>query len=434
MSKRKPNARLAALKAVGDVLDNGRQLGESRAIPGGLPPRDAAFARRLAYGLLRWEVALAWLADGLLERPLKPRDRDVGRLVQLGLLQLWREDIDAHAAVHATAEVAKSLRKPWAVGLVNAVLRRFQREQDDRLAALERDGPAHAHPAWLLEAIQADWPDHWRDIVSANNEEPPLWLRNNAQRQLPGDLARTFREAGFEASTHPEAGQALSLVPPAPVERIPGFTEGRCSVQDAAAQLAASLLNAAPDDRVLDACAAPGGKTCHLLERTPGLSVTALELQESRMERVRENLERLDLSAQLVVGDAARPDDWWDGQPFDRILLDAPCTATGVIRRHPEIRCLRGAGQVREAAALQARLLDALWPLLRPGGMLVYATCSVLKVENSEQIQSFLGRTADANCTGPDDPSGRQDGPGRQILPGAHGMDGFYYAVLHRTA
>lgn len=433
-ARRAPDARLAAVRALSEVLDSGRQLGDCRSLDAGLDARDAAFARRLAYGTLRWYVALDALATDLLERPLKARERDVHRLLLLGLYQLWHEDTEAHAAVHATAEVARALRKPWAVGLVNAVLRRFQREREQRLTRLGNQEASLAHPDWLLERLKADWPRHWRAVAAANNAEPPLWLRANTLRQSTDDLARALGDAGFDARRHPDITTAVEMRPPAPVDRIPGFSDGLCSVQDAAAQWAATLVKAQPGQRVLDACAAPGGKTGHLLEHTQHLDLTALDLQPQRLERVQENLDRLGLSAHLLAADASQPDAWWSGEAFDRILLDAPCSATGVIRRHPEIRLLRTPEDVAQVIRLQAKLLDALWPLLRPGGMLVYATCSVLRCENSEQIQKFLDRTDDADCTGPPWPDPKSSDPGRQILPGESGMDGFYYATLLRRA
>jgi 16S rRNA (cytosine967-C5)-methyltransferase len=284
----------------------------------------------------------------------------------------------------------------------------------------------------LLEQFAADWPDHWTAIAEAGNRPAPLWLRHNAASGDIDDARQALERDGFEVRGHPLAPDALVVDPAAPVSTLPGFPEGRLSVQDPAAQLAAPLLQARPGDRVLDACSAPGGKTCHLLERTPGVRVTALDRSPTRLERVQENLERLNLKARLLAADAAEPSEWWDGRPFDRILLDAPCSATGVIRRHPEIKWLRTPAQVDDAVALQARLLDALWPLLKPGGILVYATCSVLRRENNQQIQAFLADHPDAACTGPDG-FGHPGPPGRQVLPGEQEMDGFYYAVLHRS-
>ncbi len=432
--KRRDDARRVALDAIMAVMERQGSLTDPALFRAARDDRERAFARRLANGVVRWAGALEHLGQQLMDRPLKNRDRDIQRLIQLGLYQLWHEDTPGHAAVHATAEVAKGLRKDWAVGLVNAVLRRFLRERDALLEALENDDAGYAHPGWLLGALRKDWPDHWQDIVRANNAEPPLWLRVNAAATDRDTLAGQLRNDGFTVTTHPEADMALQVEPAAPVERLTGFGKGLCSVQDAAAQLAVSYLSPRAGDRVLDACAAPGGKTCHLLEACPGIDLTALDDNPDRMNRVRENLERLSLAATLCVGDATRPQDWWSGEPFDRILLDAPCSAVGVIRRHPEIKWQRTPAQVETAVALQARMLRALWPLLRPGGILVYATCSVLKRENSKQIQRFLEEYPDAALSAAAGAWRGDDTFGRQVLTGTSGMDGFFYAPLHKPA
>ncbi len=427
------DARGAALQALGEVLDGQKGLGEVTAFDRLADDRERAFARRLAYGVLRWKGALDWLADELLARPLKARETAVRHLLLLGLYQLWKEDTADHAAVHATAEAARALRKPWAVGLVNAVLRRFQREGEALLVRLSERPERLAHPPWLLGLLREDWPADWEAIAMANNEAAPLWLRHNARFGPLQDAIGILQAAGFETRTHPIASEAIAVSPAVGVDGLPGFGEGRFSVQDPAAQLAAELLGARPGDRVLDACAAPGGKTCHILERTPEARVTALDLSPDRLARVRENLDRLGLEAELLAADATRTGDWWDGRPFQRILLDAPCTATGVIRRHPEIKWLRTPGQVEQAVSLQARLLERLWPLLEVGGILVYATCSVLRRENERQIHAFLERHPDAVDTGTAD-FGRPGPPGRQLLPGEHWSDGFYYAVVRKDA
>ncbi len=426
------DARRIALDALGEVLDGQRGLGEVVAFARLDDPREQAFARRLAYGVLRWKGALDWLADELLEKPLRAKERQVRRLVLLGLYQLWREDTADHAAVHATANVARSLGKPWAVGLVNAVLRNFQRRRESLLETLDGRIERHAHPEWLIDQLRTDWPSDWTDILEANNRPAPLWLRVNRRLGTVDGAREDLDSAGFSVTAHPHAPDALAIEPASPVDAIPGFVAGRFSVQDPAAQLAADLVEPAPGQRVLDACAAPGGKTGHLLERCGDIDLTALDRSASRLERVRENLDRLGLEARLVAADAADTEAWWDGRPFDRILLDAPCSATGVIRRHPEIKWLRTPEQVEEVRAVQARLLDRLWPLLEPGGILVYATCSVLRRENSEQIHAFLAAHEDAVCTGPEG-FGHAADPGRQLLPGEDGGDGFYYAVLRRT-
>jgi 16S rRNA (cytosine967-C5)-methyltransferase len=437
---RKLNPRQLALDAVSRVLDRQTGLSEDeqlRTDPSGKShPRDAAFATHLAYGVLRWLGALEWLAGELLDRPLKRRDRDIQRLILIGLFELWKGENGEHAAVNETAECARLVGKPWAVGLINAVLRRFQREQDDFLNRLSEQPARFAHPTWLADRIRADWPRDWQSILEANNRHAGLWLRVNRSRITIGDFRNALIRSGHEAGDHPFAPDAIEVRPPAPVEQLPGFHEGHFSVQDPAAQLAAQWMDTQPGHLVLDACAAPGGKTCHILECAPDARVVALDRSASRMQRLEENARRLGLAdpARLttLTADALQPETWWDGVPFDRILLDAPCSATGVIRRHPEIKWLRSPEQVSEAAALQAGLLRSLWPLLRAGGMLVYATCSVLRDENSEQISRFIEFHGDAHPEAPEVPYGVPCTTGRQILPAEADMDGFFYARVRR--
>ena len=437
---RDSGARLGAVTLLAAVLDRGLNLSEAGT--DGLPgaARDQAFARHLAYGVLRWLGALEWLARALLEGPLKPRDRDVHRLLLVGLYQLWQDQAAAHAAIHEAAEGARQLGKPWAVGVINAVLRRFQRERETWLARLAESDDRLAHPPWLLDRLRQDWPADWETIASANNRPAALWLRlapgadRNASRAA---VERRLMSEGFCITAHPDAAEALAVAPAVAAEAVPGFREGLVSIQDPAAQLAAGLLQLAPGQRVLDACAAPGGKACHILELCPQVELTALDRSAERLERVRENLGRLGLAGhpglRLLAADAANPDAWWDGRAFQRILLDAPCSATGVIRRHPEIKWLRTPQQVDEAVRLQALLLDQLWPRLETGGILLYATCSVLKDENSRQVQQFVARRADAEWAPMNAAWGRALGAGRQILPGDRDMDGFFYARLRKT-
>lgn len=428
------NPRLAALRALADVLDAGRGLDDSAAFSQLSDKRDYGLAKNLAYGVLRWLDALEWLAAELLDKPLKNRDRDINRLILIGLQQLWHDQTADHAAVNETAGCARLLGKAWAVGLVNAVLRRFQREQAQLLARLQRSRQGFAHPRWLLDEIRSNWPDNWQDIAEANNHKAPMWLRVNRRLADRATIQRELVEAGFEVARHPFATDALSINPAVGVEKVPGFAAGRVSVQDPAAQLAKDLLGAVAGERVLDACAAPGGKTAHLLESCPGLEVLALDRQTKRAEKIHQTLERLGLNADVRVADAAAPADWWDGVLFDRILLDAPCSATGVIRRHPEIKWLRDTAQVDRAVQTQQALLTSLWPLLKPGGKLVYATCSILRRENSGQIADFLSQHSDAKEQTPAVEWGLPEPSGRQILPGEAHMDGFFYAVLRKSA
>ena len=328
------------------------------------------------------------------------------------------------------------LKKSSLKGLLNAVLRNAQRDHEALFAELERDPVLHtAHPRWLQKRLKADWPEHWQAICTANNEHPPLILRVNRRHGSRDAYLAELRGNGIEAEPCTFSRDGIRLLQPCDVKTLPGFAEGRVSVQDEAAQLAADLLDLAPGQRVLDACAAPGGKTCHLLEAQPQLSeVIALDLEPGRLARVQENLERLQLKATLIAADGRATKVWWDGTPFQRILLDAPCSATGVIRRHPDIKLTRQADDIAALAQLQGELLDALWPTLEVGGVLLYATCSVLPQENSDNIAAFLQRTPGARELDIAGAFGLKQAHGRQLLPQADGHDGFYYAKLIKIA
>ncbi|ERH52503.1 16S rRNA (cytosine(967)-C(5))-methyltransferase RsmB [Pseudomonas sp. OA3] len=431
------NPRLAAARALTAVLSGKASLGSS------LPPQldkvehhDRALAQDLAFGAARWQPRLQLLAEKLLEKPFKAADKDVEALLLIGLYQLLHSRIPEHAAIGETVGCAGALKKPWAKGLLNAVLRRAQREHEALYAELDRDPVLHsAHPRWLQKALKAHWPQHWQAICAANNAHPPLILRVNRRHGSRDAYLNELREAGIEAEPCTYSRDGVRLLQPCDVTTLPGFRDGRVSVQDEAAQLAADLLELAPGQRVLDACAAPGGKTCHLLEVEPGLSeVVAVDLEAKRLARVRENLDRLHLEATLIAADGRDTGAWWDGRPFQRILLDAPCSATGVIRRHPDIKLTRKPEDIPALAQLQGELLDALWPTLAPGGILLYATCSVLPTENSETIAAFLARTPDAQEVAITGEFGLQPAHGRQLLPQLDGHDGFYYAKLIKTA
>lgn len=407
----------------------------------GLTGQDRGFTHELIYGCLRRYHRLDALLAGLLRQPLKPRDRDLHCLLLLGLYQLTVLDTKPYAAVHATVEAARELDKRWAAKLINGVLRNYQRRSEELEARLEQDPAArYSHPAWLLERLQQDWPDDWAAIAAANNQQPPLCLRVNARHSDRAAYLERLAAAGIDARPLPFTSHGVQLETPALVETLPGYAEGDFSVQDGAAQLAAPLLEPASGQRVLDACAAPGGKTAHILECEPQLrELVAVELEAGRLQRVRDNLARLRLQAELVQGDVGRPEDWWNGTPFDRILLDAPCSATGVIRRHPDIKLHRRPGDIDRLTQLQAQLLDAVWPLLRPGGRLLYVTCSVLRAENALQLDAFLARCSSARPVPIQADWGRPDGVGRQLLPdvnpaAAASMDGFYYACLEKVA
>lgn len=434
MAKSPQTPRLAAVSVLTRVSSEGQSL--SSLLPHAfhaLPPERRALAQELCYGTLRWWHRLEALLVQLLDKPLRSKDADVHCLLLCGLYQLEYMDIPPHAAVSETVAVTAALKKGWAKGLTNAVLRRFQREREELAQHLDGDPEArYAHPRWLIGALHTAWPDAWQTILEANNQRPPMTLRNASNRQSRDSYLEELKAAGITAVPNPHAPDAITLNRPQDVESLPGFTEGRVSVQDAAAQLAATLLDHRPGMRVLDACAAPGGKSGHILEICRDIELIALDIEEKRLDRVAQNMARLQLPATLLCGDAATPADWWDGQPFDRILLDAPCSATGVIRRHPDIKLLRHSEDIEQLVVLQRTILDAMWSLLRPGGMLLYVTCSVLPPENNQQLQAFLSRHADSQERRLAAAWGNGTVVGRQILPGQDGMDGFYYACIEK--
>ncbi|QXI33822.1 16S rRNA (cytosine(967)-C(5))-methyltransferase RsmB [Pseudomonas promysalinigenes] len=431
------NPRLAAARALAAVLSGKASLNSS--LPGQLEKvdeRDRGLTQDLAFGTARWQPRLDLLAAQLLQKPFKAADADVQALLLVGLYQLFYSRIPAHAAIGETVGCADKLKKPWAKGLLNAVLRRAQREGQALLASMERDPVVRtAHPRWLQKSLKAFWPEQWEAICAANNAHPPMILRVNRRHHSREAYLALLTAAGIGASACQYSRDGIVLAQACDVRSLPGFAEGWVSVQDEAAQLAADLLELAPGQRVLDACCAPGGKTCHLLEAEAGLGqVVAIDLEAKRLARVRENLDRLQLDAELIACDARETASWWDGKPFQRILLDAPCSATGVIRRHPDIKLTRQAEDIPALATLQGELLDALWPTLEVGGMLLYATCSSLPTENTEVIEAFLARTPGARELDLATAAGLRQPHGRQLLAQEGGHDGFYYAKLIKIA
>ncbi|MEB2514061.1 16S rRNA (cytosine(967)-C(5))-methyltransferase RsmB [Pseudomonas sp. YuFO20] len=431
------NPRLAAAKALAAVLNGKASLNSS--LPTQLDKvedRDRGFTQDLAFGTARWQPRLSALAAKLLQKPFKAADADVEALLLVGLYQLLYTRVPPHAAIGETVGCADKLKKPWAKALLNAVLRRAQRESETLLAELEHDPVVRtAHPRWLQKSLKAFWPEQWEAICTANNAHPPMILRVNRRHHSRDVYLGLLSEAGIAASACVYSRDGIILEAAADVRSLPGFAEGWISVQDEAAQLAADLLDLAPGQRVLDACCAPGGKTCHILEAEPKLAgVVAVDLEAKRLVRVRENLERLKLSAELIAADGRDTATWWDGKPFQRILLDAPCSATGVIRRHPDIKLTRQPDDIVALAVLQGELLDAMWHTLEVGGILLYATCSTLPTENTEVIEAFLARTPGARELDLATTAGIKQPHGRQLLAQEGGHDGFYYAKLIKIA
>lgn len=432
MSANRPDPRALAAQALASVVAGQSLRAASDSSAAKIhDPRDRALLSALLHEGARWWLRFDVALDAMLERPLRERDADIRALLVLGIVQLETMGLSDYAAVAATVEATRIMRKPSFAGLVNALLRRWLRERDARTAELDREATTRtAHPRWLIEKLQSDWPQQADSIVAANNAPAPFWLRVNPRRIAREDFVAQLAAEGIACRVPDSAPDALILDASRDVTALPGFAQGFFSVQDGAAQQAAVLLGLRDGQRVLDACAAPGGKSAHILEAAD-VELTALDSDARRLPRLRENLERLGLRADVRAGYAAVSRDWWDGKPFDRILLDAPCSATGIIRRQPDVKLHRRATDIPVLAGTQARLLDALWPLLARGGRLVYATCSVLADENACQIGAFLERHADARAVAAP-LAWHAAGAGMQNLPGESGMDGFFYALVEK--
>jgi 16S rRNA (cytosine967-C5)-methyltransferase len=425
------NTRWVAAKILTRVLQEGQSL--TAALESSIgrvdSAQDKAFIQALCYGVCRYYHRLDFILAALLDKPIKAME--VKSLLLIGLYQLKYMRVKHHAAVSETVQAARKL--PWARALVNAVLRNYLRKQDELEQQADMDKSATlSHPDWLIQQLEHDWPEQAEALLRENNQQPPMALRVNLTKTPRDAYLQLLLDQTISATALPHCNAGIILDKPVSIDALPHFAEGWVSIQDSAAQLAAGLLSIQPGHRVLDVCAAPGGKTAHILELHPDISeLVAVDIDEKRMLRVSENLARLGLQATLTVGDAAQPKDWWDGKPFDRILLDAPCSATGVIRRHPDIKLLRRADDISALAALQKTILNAMWPLLSSGGILLYATCSVLKQENEGQIQDFLAIHNDAiELPNPNTGWGITGKYGKQVMTGESLMDGFYYARI----
>ena len=432
------NVRALAAKVLNQVVEQGVSL--SQALPAAqqeLSAKDKALLQVLCYGVLRTLPRLDFFCRSLMKKPLKGKQRALHFLILVGFYQLIYTRIPSHAAVGETVNGAKALKKPALKGMVNGVLRSFLREQEGLTEkADQQDALRYCHPSWLVKRLQAAYGlDLAAKIMHENNQQAAMWLRVNARHHSREEYQALLNDAQLNsfAAQDAENSNALRLEKATDVYKLPGFEQGWVSVQDAAAQLAAHYLDAQPGELILDACSAPGGKTVHTLELQPEIKqMVAVDADDKRLIRVQENLDRLQLSATVIHGDASKPDSWWHGELFDRILCDAPCSATGVIRRHPDIRWLRRDSDIAELVALQKSILNALWDKLKPGGILLYATCSILPDENDLQIKSFLQNRSDASLIPLSEQYNSVD-HGRQLLPNEAGMDGFYYAKLQKS-
>jgi 16S rRNA (cytosine967-C5)-methyltransferase len=424
------DARAACALVIDEVL-RGRNLDSGlRRVGPRLPEKERALTAELCYGVCRWYYQLDALLQQLLQKPLKSSQRVIHALMLCGLYQLQHTRIPPHAAVSETVAATAKLGKGWARSLINAVLRRFLREQQQQLQQLDGNEAAMlALPRWLLQRLRAAWPQQWRQIAEEFLQRPPMTLRVNTSKAAVEEVAAGLESAGMAARRLPQVDSALILARAAAVEALPGFAAGHISVQDAGAQFAAVLLDARAGEEVLDACAAPGGKTTHILELQPEVVMTAVDIDAERLQRIAENLGRLQQQARLIAADVSQLQGEWRDRCYDRILLDVPCSATGVIRRHPDIKLLRTAADIDALVVRQQQILESVWPQLKPGGLLLYATCSLLPDENQRQIERFLQAHDDAEEQAIALAVGARQSCGWQIMPSTS-MDGFYYALV----
>lgn len=416
------NPRRLAWQILNGVISKGQSTSQAlAAAQEKCAPKDRALLQQLVFGTLRHWFSLQNELSERLSKPFKPKDNDLLCLLALGLYQIRHTRIPAHAALNETLKLCPK-NKAWAKGLINAVLRRASEDQSERSPVIDL-------PDWLITRLRTDWPEYIDTIANQSNLAAPLSLRAVDSRN---DLLEKLSAAEIDACVIAATQSGIALTSGHDVTRLPGFANGAFVVQDAAAQLAAEILAPENHHKILDACAAPGGKTTHLLQLAPQAKLTAIDSDEARLSRVHQNLARLKQTAQVVCGDASSPEQWWDGEKFDRILLDAPCSATGVIRRHPDIKLLRRDSDVDALAALQAQILAALWSTLKPGGQMLYCTCSILRAENEQQIAQFLAQHDDARELSISIAVGQAGLHGVQLLPGDSGCDGFYYCLLEK--
>lgn len=430
----KPNLRAQAAQCCYLVVDQGKSLSEVLpAAQRDFSSADKALLQEICFGVMRVLPQLESVCQQLMEKPLIRQLRPLQFLLYVGIYQLKFMRIPDHAAIGETVEAARSLKGQSFTKLINGVLRNVQRQPQLFEFSAAPAAVQYNHPGWLINQLQDAYPQQWQNILQANQHKAPLWLRVNNARISTDDYSAMLTAAQIEHSRPiAELPAAVQLAVACDITTLPGYEQGFFSVQDAAAQFAATLLDVTDNQQILDACCAPGGKTCHILELAPQASVTALDKDPARLTRVYDNLQRLGLTANVKAADAAEPTNWWSGKQFDRILLDVPCSAAGVIRRHPDIRWLRKKDDIARLAETQQHILQQIWPLLAPGGILLYATCSILPAENTAQIERFLQQHSDARLE--QLPLQPADSPfGWQILPGVQDMDGFFYARLRKT-
>lgn len=429
------NTRAAAAKLAWNVIDKGQSLDAVLADlfdTQDYSPQDRGFVQELLYGVCRWYGELDAVAATLLKTPIRNKDRVVHFVLLVGLYQLRKLDTAEHAALAETVNACKQLNKQWAKNVINGCLRNAQRDP----LVFNESVDALSHPRWIRQAIEFAWPEQAAAIMQGNNQRPPMCLRVNSMQTSRTEYQVKLTELGIESDLDPHAQDGLILCQPVPVAQLPGFDQGACSVQDSAAQIAADLLDCKPDMQVLDACAAPGGKSAHLLERSGNqLAMDALDISEPRCEQLHGTLARLNLTANVYVADASHTASWpAPAGGYDRILIDAPCSGLGVIRRHPDIKHHRRPSDIEQLQEIQAALLQNLWTLLKPGGKLLYMTCSILPAENNQQVRQFVAQHDDAVLIDTPHPVAMPLNVGVQTLPGVNTMDGFYYCLIQKSS
>ena len=434
-ANKKKNPRLAAAIGIECVVYRGQQI--NRTLDGLLPDCDVAdrgLVAELVNGVVRWFWLLDSYATQLLDRPFKRKDVNVHCILLTGLYQHEFTRVPPHACVNETVNAVKNLGKTWAAPLLNAVMRRFLRDRDrfceDRN---QEDWVRYSHPQWMVEVLKQQWPQHWSKILQANNSKPELSLRVNTRKISVADYLSKLTENDISATADDVSPYGIRLHERVGVEQLEGFAERLVSIQDSSSQLVAPLMDVQPHHRVLDACSSPGGKLSHLLELNPELeSVTAIEVDDQRYKALKANMSHAVSKVDFLRVDASRPEDWWDGSPFDRILIDAPCSATGIISKHPDIKHHRRPSDIENLVSTQQSLLEAVLPLLNQNGKVIYTTCSILQEENEHQVANILERHPDLVSEPLPEHLGGSTGHGRQRLQGVDHGEGFYYAAFRR--
>lgn len=429
---KKLNTRAAAARICWQIIDQGRSLDSALSEyydAHELGPQDRGFIQELVYGVCRWHGELEVVSKTFLRSPIRKKDRIVHFILLVGFYQLRHLETASHAAVAETVQACKQLNKVWAKQLVNGCLRNYQRQPVE-----VADAVSASHPKWLQEKIAKAWPNHALAILHANNQRPPMCIRINALQQSRDQYLEQLKQADIDAIADPYSVDGVVLPTPQSVAKLPGFADGSCSVQDTAAQQAANMLELSAEHTVLDACAAPGGKTAHIIERMENHGIVhALDISERRCQQLSDTLERLQLKAGIHTADASKAASWpVPEQGYDRILIDAPCSGLGVIRRHPDIKHHRTPSDIKQLSKIQAALLQNLWQYLKPNGLMLYMTCSILPAENDQQVRRFVESTNDAIVVDVDHPTALIQRHGVQTLPGVHSMDGFYYSLLKK--